>query len=207
MSDELSVPKSAKQVHEDAQKQLKDVQQILDAEAAQRKEDARPKAPDYPEGHEPMGDDTFDDRPDLNQVDVTEEEKTKYFESILAMTPYHEEFDLFDGNMVVTLRARTAEEAEEALLKAGGDEVQSMVDYEAALTRNNLAYTLVRIQTKDKTTEYDHGTLEERWDRLKSMPTPLFTSLLTLSSRFNQKIEKLSLLSIKPNFWRPVSAS
>jgi hypothetical protein len=214
MSD-FPTAKSAAEVNADSKAKMHAAQQALDGEAAKRKAEARPTAPEdlYEEHVGPIEDEDEDEDVTLAEaagdwasVKVSEEEKTAFFEATIARMPYGEEFEMFDGRITVLFRSRLAGESEEALLDTGKQDARSVVDYEAILLVRNLGWSLVHMKTdRGKEDFYDEGTLAERVARIHKIPTPLYVSLIDLVGQFDRKVARLSYLATQPNFWLPVS--
>jgi hypothetical protein len=209
MSSEFTTPDPPEGIDttKSIQEQMAQAQKILDA----AKEAGEPSAIDpedilVPEVPETPEVEYFG--PSDEELGITEDVKTAFFESILAGGDYYEEFPLFDGKVIVGFRSRTAGESEECLLQAGQQGAETVVDYELHLTLRYLAYSLVSIRNKEKGEgSYDDGTLEQRVAKLRGLPTPLYTALMELNNKFDRKLGRLSQLCVQPDFWQPVTAS
>ena len=212
MTNEFSTPTAPLGIDKakSLQEQMAQAQQILDAG----------KASGTPSAVPPLeGAETITDAPEVSQEDqefgpsdeelgITEDTKTAFFESILAGGQYLEEVSLFDGKLLVGFRSRTAGESEECLIDAGKQGAETVVEYELHLTLRYLAYSLAYIKNQEKgPTTFDVGLLPERLTRLRALPTPLYTALMQLGNKFDQKMGRLSNLSIKSDFWHPALAS
>ncbi len=205
MAEDFTTPKSGLDTSKPLTDQFEQVQAILDSEtSAPPAEEEGSSTLDLNPDHDPEA-----GAPSNEELSITEEMKTAYFESILAGGLFVDVADLFDGKIKVGLRARTSGESEECLISAGQQGSDTVVDYELHLTLRFLSYSLVYVQnTRDgRKGEYDHGTLDERIERLRALPGPLYTSLIEVANRFDRRLARLSHLSTLPNFWQTADAS
>lgn len=145
---------------------------------------------------------------------ISKEDRDNYFASIMKDEPYTETFDLFDGQMKITLRARYLFESQRILnrLKEHPPEVQ--VDYENMMATYNIAYALVSIEYSDGSNIFfDHGDPKERVDddedltrRIReierSFLTPKYIAVIEMMRLFDRKVGRLMEESTKPNFWK-----
>lgn len=204
MSTDFDVPKSAGEQQKSLHEKMADAQKILDQQAEARKQAETPSAPEEEENEGAE----IEEEPDLYpEIELTEEDKTSFFESVLAGVPYSEEYPLFGGQMQILLRVRRAEEAEAALTAAGKIVAPSVIEYEAVFALHNLACALVAITSQKGVVRQEGQPEKERVAYLRNMPSPLYTVLLEKMSFLDRKAAKLSRAASKPNFWHPASES
>jgi len=143
---------------------------------------------------------------DPDALPITEGDREKFLLAIMLEHPYTETFSLMEGKMKVVLRTRSVSESEEALAYVRGTKPEATVDVEMALSRSNLSYALESIEnvvdSKSTKEVFDdpEKTLKDRMERLGKFPTPKYTALIWLLSRFDRKVFVLGEEVSKPNF-------
>jgi len=174
-----------------AEKQKKEIQEEYITNQAEPNKDLDPKTMDL---------DTLNTMamPNLEDIELTEEDKNNFFKSIMDEEPYIETYSLFDGKMEVTFRTRQLHEDDTIIQTVSQKEFKTFAESEAAIAKCHLAYSLVRIKVNNKITNYDQGTLEERLKRLH-MPTHKYAVILNKLHYFERKVAKLIEESSKKN--------
>ena len=127
---------------------------------------------------------------------VSEEEKDKFFRAIMEDKVYTKEYRLFGDKMVVVLRTRWSKELDMILEKFRTPDQKGPLDFQMIGSMGSLAFSLIRINEQN----FDEGSFEERYTRLKQLPGPKIALLLTLLSKFDTHILELQNKAMSPNF-------
>lgn len=133
---------------------------------------------------------------------LTEEDKDRFFQSVMENKPYFKSYEVFDGRMKITFRTRWTKEIEEVIAKASA-ESKTVPDFEMLLALSSLSYSLTAINE----VPYDIGTLEERQLRLKALQGPKYSLLLSLLRSFDMHVAELQKAGNAPNFWKPAGGT
>ena len=148
-------------------------------------------------------------------VELTEEDKQRFFKSILADKPYEESFELFDGQLSVKFRTMTVQENSDVVAQIVADRKKGtaaendayMITISAyrlglcILAIDGKEYSTVTKSTYTKADEYDSYVLE-RAKTLLAWSTPKLSIFLDAFQQFEAKTIKLSGEVQSKNFWK-----
>lgn len=148
-------------------------------------------------------------------VEVTEEDKERFFKSILADRPYEETVKLFDGQIQVKFKAMTVQENTDVVNQIVEDRKNNVASdtdaYFITISTYRLALCLVSIDDKpySSITKENFVPMVEKDSYIlaRSKPmlnwaTPKLSVFLDAFQKFEQKILKLTNEVQSPNFWK-----
>jgi hypothetical protein len=145
---------------------------------------------------------------------VTEDEKEKFFKSVLSDQPYSEKIDLFGGKMSILLRTMSVSENNDVVAQIENDKNKDIAEnndaYFITISTYRLALCLMEIdgqvyQAIDKSSfkPTDDGVTYVR-ARAKAMlnwPTFKLSAFLSAFNDFEAKVVKLTSEVRTTNFW------
>ena len=147
--------------------------------------------------------------------EISEEQKERFFKSILADKPYQETCQLFDGQLTLTFRAMTVQENTDVINQIVADRrlgTASDTDaYFVTISTYRLAMCLVSVGsepysdiTKEsfKKTNDDDSYVLARARPMAEWSTSKLSIYLDAFSSFEANLVKLSAEVQNPNFWK-----
>ena len=149
------------------------------------------------------------------RVDITDEDKERFFKSVLSDRPYEETVSLFNDQIKLRIKAMTVQENSDVVAQIVEDRkngVASDTDaYFITIATYRLALSLVSVDdkvyssiTKDNfspSTEKDSYVLA-RAKTMLSWSTPKLSAFLDAFSTFESKVIILTKEVQNPNFWK-----
>lgn len=154
-------------------------------------------------------------RESLKNVSISEEDKERFFKSILSDTPYEETISLFDNQIKIKIRSMTVEENSDVVNQIVKDRENGVAQdsdayfitistYRLGLSLagvNGLEYSSITKENFTPNTEKDtyilaRASLMTRWT------TPKLSVFLDAFQAFEAKVLKLSSEVQSPNFWK-----
>jgi len=150
--------------------------------------------------------------PIQNDPVVTEEERNKFFVSILEDKPYSEWVDIFDGKVQILFRDRYAPEMNALAELMVEKQPKMAMDMDRLYMRWNLAAALSAVKVGEKEISYElppevtHNlgakvVLEKRAELLDSFPRSKFLALINKLQSFDRKLGFLTEECAKPDFF------
>ena len=164
---EFSVPKGATQKEEEKQEeQPKDIGQdsTLDPVEAQKK---------------------FED-----EIEIKKEDLVNFSRCIYSMKPYVEEYDMFEGNMKVTLRTRKVREIKEVNDRIEGMNVNTVAMWQLHQQRLFMAYSVKSITIEGQPVEIK-GSLDDRLKFFDEMEEFVYLEICDKINYFSAKVSKI----------------
>ena len=154
-------------------------------------------------------------RESLKTVKISQEDKERFFKSILNDTPYEETISLFDGQFNIRLRSMSVEENSDVVNQIVKDRENGISQDSdayfitistyrlglALVSVNGVNYSSVTKENHTPTTEKDtyimaRASMMTRWTTAK------LSVFLDTFQAFEAKVLKLSNEVQSPNFWK-----
>ena len=148
-------------------------------------------------------------------VKITEEDKEKFFKSVLSDQPYTEEFNLFDGQYKIKLKSLSVQENTDVVSQIVADKAQGVAAendaYFITISTYRLAQSLVSIngaQYSDidkatfKTEDPGETYVLARSKTMTSWSTAKLSLFLDAFSVFESRLIKLTNEVQTLNFWK-----
>jgi hypothetical protein len=145
---------------------------------------------------------------------ISEEDKEKFFKSVLSDKPFIHTVDLFGGKMKITLRTMTVEENNDIVNQINKDKTTGVAEdndaYFVTISTYRLGLCLVDIdgvpyQAIDKAgyKETEKGTtyIRARAEAMRAWPTFKLSAFLSAFNDFESKVVKLTSEVNTSNFW------
>ena len=146
---------------------------------------------------------------------LTDEEKEKFFKSVLTDTPYESAVNLFDERLTITLRTMSVEENNDIVEQIAKDKEHGTAEnsdaYFITISTYRLALCLLKIDDKDysdvtkKTFKPDNSAvsyIRARALKMQTWPTFKLSAFLDAFNKFEAKVVKLTNAVQEPNFWK-----
>jgi len=170
----------------------------------------------------------WDTREDY-EANVTEADKSIYMQSLVGLVPFMKTFELYGGNLQVTLRSLRAEELdmciEQTHIDSESGAVSTPADYIETLSRYRAALQLVaisggelnvkfpenlkawqeQIKSADSTNTQVHYIWEQIAERL-NLTESWNRTLVQLVMEFNNTVVQLEAKSREPDFWKAIDS-
>lgn len=150
----------------------------------------------------------------IKEFTISEEDKEKFFKSILADKPYEEETALFDGQLTLKFRAMTVQENTDVVNQITLDRRNNTASdtdaYFVTISTYRLALSLAAIDglpystvTREGFSSPNEGEsyVLHRAKPMTQWSTPKLSICLDAFSRFEAKLVKLSSEVQTRNFW------
>ena len=151
----------------------------------------------------------------LPSVNISEEDKERFFKSVLADKSYEEVFGLFDNQIKVKFRAMTVSENNDVVNQIVADRKNGVAAendaYLITLTTYRLGLSLVSVDdkpyssvTKDSFTMFaeNDSYVLARARPMQSWATAKLAVFLDAFQTFEAKLVKLTQEVQNPNFWK-----
>lgn len=151
----------------------------------------------------------------LNVVEITENDKERFFKSILADKPYEETVKLFDEQMAIKFRAMTVQENSDVVNQIVADKKTGVaVDNDAyfiTISTYRLGLCLVSIDdvpysniTKESYTPFTENDsyVLARCKAMRSWSTSRLAVFIDAFKSFESKLIKLTTEAQSQNFWK-----
>ena len=148
-------------------------------------------------------------------VELTEEEKEKFFKSVLTDTPYEDTVNLFDERLTITLRTMSVEENNDIVEQIAKDKefgnAENSDAYFITISTYRLALCLLKVDDKEysniskKTFKAeDPGTtyIRARALKMREWPTFKLSAFLDAFNKFESRVVKLTNAVQQQNFWK-----
>jgi hypothetical protein len=149
------------------------------------------------------------------RIELTLEDKERFFKSILADKPYQETVYLFDGQLAITFKSLTVQENSDIVSQIVADRKNGTASdsdaYMITVSSYRLALSLVSIEEKafSTITRASHVSMDEkdtyvlaRMKPLLAWTTPKLSVFLDAFQTFESKAIKLSAEVQTKNFWK-----
>jgi hypothetical protein len=152
----------------------------------------------------------------LKSVDIiSEEDKEKFFKSVLTDQPFQETVSLFDGKLNIVLKTMTVAENNDVVQQINNDKEKGLAEnndaYFITISAYRLALCLVSVDEKEfsKISKSDYKENEEgvTYVRARSLvirdwPTFKLSAFLEAFNSFESKVLKLTKETQTQNFWK-----
>jgi hypothetical protein len=148
-------------------------------------------------------------------VTITEEDKERYFKSILSDEPYEETIKLFDGQLTLKFKVLTVQENNDVVAQIETDKVEGRASnsdaYFITVSSYRLGLSLVSIDNKpySSITKANFTPAKEtdsyvaaRARLMLEWPTPRLSAYLDAFQLFEAKIIQLTKEVQTSNFWK-----
>jgi hypothetical protein len=150
-----------------------------------------------------------------NHIVISDEDKERFFKSVLSDKPYEETIELFGGQHKVRFKSMTVQENAEVVNQITADRQRGVADdtdaYFITIASYRLALSLVSVDgqpfssiTKENfsaSTEHDTFVLA-RMRVILNWATPKLSAYLAAFQSFEAKVIKLTNEAQSPNFWK-----
>ena len=154
--------------------------------------------------------------PEATKVpELSDDEKEKFFKSVLTDTAYQADISLFDDRLTIILRTMSVEENNDIVEQIAKDKQFGLAEnsdaYFITISSYRLALCLVKIDdkefsdiTKDKFKTDDAGVTYVRARALKVRDWPTFklSAFLDAFNNFEAKVVKPTNAVQRQNFWK-----
>ena len=156
-------------------------------------------------------------KPEPKKVELTEEDKERFFKSFLSDQPYEETFSRLGGRLKITLKTLTVEENYDIFrqidLDRKNDRAKNEDSYLMVVVQYRLAVSLVAINgTKfnEDITKADFATDEKagltyvgkRVEELKKWPVHKLAGFIDTFNLFENKVQQLTSEVANEDFWK-----
>ena len=146
---------------------------------------------------------------------ITDEDKEKFFKSVMGDVPFQDVVSLFDGKLKITLQTMTVSQNNDVVEQISKDRETGLAEnndaYFITISTYRLALCLVSIDEapysdihKDKYKEEEKGVtyVRARAEAMRNWPTFKLSAFLDAFNEFETKVVKLTREVKTQNFWK-----
>ena len=132
-----------------------------------------------------------------NQLAITEDDRTKFFDCIVADTSYTEEISVFDGKLILGFRTLNIKETDIVRSKMKEVEYIYTNNHDIDFCKYTIAFSFCGMANpnpdpeKSMTIKYDSGDLVTRIARVDKFTAPKYMLIADSFIAFNDKVSRL----------------
>ena len=160
-------------------------------------------------------------------INPTQQDKSDFLQSILGLQPFYKTYELFGGNLQVTVRSLQPTELDACFrqlfmdtkndkILSAVDEAETLARYRTCLQVNKLVGGQINFEFPTDIGDWAVSVVDEEtplpgiWENYNSKVNKseiLHRSIMSVVGEFNQLVAKLEVNSRNPDFWRAIDTS